>query len=119
MVNKTIPEYFADATVNLSLSGGMVRIDFGSVQGDPANPQANPELVPCHRLIIPLNGFLKMFGDLNGMVQKLEQNGVLGRANPNQTPAGASPVQTTNPVANEYKLDSRGVPAGTAPQTKK
>ena len=103
MTNKFIPEYFADTTVNISLTAGLVRIDFGSIQSDPSNPQNNPELVVCHRLVMPLNGFIKMFGDFNGMVQKLEQSGVLGRTN-NQA-AGATGA------ANEFKLDARGMPA--------
>ncbi len=111
MPQKIIPEYFADTTINLSLTSGMVRIDFGSVQTDPTNPQADPELLPCHRLIMPLNGFLKMFGDLNGMVQKLEQNGVLGRTQqPAQMPQNPQNPQPAANMASDFRLDSRGLP---------
>ncbi|MDI9313252.1 MAG: hypothetical protein QM529_01040 [Hydrotalea sp.] len=122
MANNLIPEHFADTTVNISLTGGLVRIDFGSIRPDPDNPQNTPELSTCHRVIMPLNGFIKMFGDLNGMVQKLEQSGVLGRTNQaGGQPAGQGmgqgmgqamgPATAHSNLANEFRLDTRGMPA--------
>lgn len=73
---------FADALINISLTGPLVRLEFAS-----ANPTATQDgkqevkLVPTQQLVMPLEGFIRSFGLQENVIKKLIADGVL---KPNQ-----------------------------------
>lgn len=71
---------FADAAVNIAMTGSLVRIDLGTVTHDP-NQQATDKpavrLNTNQQLIMPLEGFLRLFGMQEQMVKKLIADGVI------------------------------------------
>ena len=71
---------FADAAVNIAITGSLVRIDLGTVIPDP-NQQATDKpgvrLNTNQQLVMPLEGFLRLFGMQEQMVKKLITDGVI------------------------------------------
>jgi hypothetical protein len=71
---------FADAAVNIAMTGSLVRIDLGTVTPDP-NQQATDKprvrLNTNQQLVMPLEGFLRLFGMQEQIVKKLIADGVI------------------------------------------
>ncbi|MCX8515439.1 MAG: hypothetical protein ORN57_00380 [Alphaproteobacteria bacterium] len=107
--NHSLPEYFADTNINISFTSGLVRIEFGSLQPNKDFTDSQPQLVPCNRLVLPLNGFLKMVKDCNGMIEKLQAGGVLGTNKSTDNTSDTDDQHAATP--NPFKLDSSAFPA--------
>ncbi len=71
-------ENFFDGTTNITVMGGMVRVDMGVLVADPNNPNA-PVLESRERFVTPLQGFIKMYDDFTKIIQKLEEGGMVKR----------------------------------------
>lgn len=89
-------EVFADGVGWIGFHAGVVRIEFfsygtpstgealpGAAPGKPAEKE--PERVPCQRIVMPLEGFMRSLGAMNDLVKKLEEGGMILRR-----PAGAA-----------------------------
>lgn len=67
---------FADRIVNITLTGPMIRIEFGTL-ALPATEGAAPKLVPSQTLVMPLDGFLASFGMLESVIRKMVADGIV------------------------------------------
>jgi hypothetical protein len=77
---------FVDAMGNITVTGNLIRIDFIRMAGiDPEAKQAKFEL--SHRLVMPLEGFLRSLDMQEKVRQQLVKDGVL---NLQQRPKEAS-----------------------------
>jgi hypothetical protein len=69
---------FADTILNISVTGGLVRIDLGTVV--PAPTDENPQALKgtqTQQLVMPLDGFINAFNTQESLVKKLVADGVL------------------------------------------
>lgn len=93
-------EVFADGIGEISLSGGMVRIDLVSLVGSQNNESDKPRLEPKTRIIMPPEGFLRSFGAMENLVKQLidaglirpregAENAPVGKMSGNSAQAGA------------------------------
>lgn len=70
-------EIFADGVGEISLSGGMVRMDLVSMVGSQNNENDKPRLEPKTRIIMPPEGFLRSFGAMENLVKQLIDAGLI------------------------------------------
>ncbi len=69
-------DQFADVIGNISLAGGVVRIDFMRITNiDPETKQAQFEF--SHRLVMPLEGFLRSMEVQEKVKEQLIKDGVI------------------------------------------
>ena len=69
---------FADALVNLSVTGNLVRLDLGVMSlAQTTDNKQDVRLVTNQQLVMPLDGFLKAFNAQEQLIKKLIQEGVL------------------------------------------
>lgn len=69
-------DYFADAIGNVAITGSLVRIDYVRLQGaDPEKQQLKYEF--SHRLVMPIEGFIRSMDMMDKLRQKLIDDGVL------------------------------------------
>jgi hypothetical protein len=71
--------HFADAAINISMTGSLVRIDFGTVVPAASNDAEKREVKvsQSHQLVMPLEGFLRLYGMQEQVVKKLIADGVI------------------------------------------
>lgn len=70
-------EIFADGIGEISLSGGMVRLDLVSLVGSQNNENDKPRLEPKTRIVMPPEGFLRSFGAMENLVKQLIDAGLI------------------------------------------
>lgn len=69
-------DYFADMVGNVAITGNLVRIDYMRLAGaDAEKKQLKFEL--SHRLVMPVEGFLRSLEMMEKLKQKLIDDGVL------------------------------------------
>ena len=107
------PEVFADGMGEITLSGGMVRIDLVCLSASNKDSEGRPELELRQRLVMPPDGFLRSFSAMEDLVQKLIKAGVVKQRDqtnlvatspdmpkpptaPKSTPQSASPPKSPN-----------------------
>ncbi|MCF8210342.1 MAG: hypothetical protein K9K38_13230, partial [Rhodoferax sp.] len=61
---------FADRLTNITVTGNLIRLEFGSLQ--PATTEGQqPQLLASQTLVMPLEGFLPSFGMMDTILKKL------------------------------------------------
>ena len=70
-------ESFADGIGEITLSGGMVRMDFVTLQGSQKDPENKPQLEFSQRVIMPPDGFLRSFSAMESLVKQLIDAGLV------------------------------------------
>ena len=70
---------FVDGAARVQIVAGVVRIDFGEV-GEGEGEEAPKTLEPTLRMAMPLDGFLRTFGVFQNVVEKMEKDGLISRA---------------------------------------
>jgi hypothetical protein len=79
-----LPEIYADTMGEITLSGGMVRIDLVSLAGSSQSKEGQqPKLEPRMRVIMSPDGFLRSFGAMENLVKQLVDAGLV-KQRPNQ-----------------------------------
>lgn len=79
-------QFFADIISGIAVTGNLVRIDFASLaENQPADAKEARRFNVTHRVVIPLEGFLRGMGAQQGVMQKLVEAGVV---KVQQQPAG-------------------------------
>ena len=73
-------DYYADLIGNITVTGHLVRIDF--LSQEPPSPHQPPQqqgapLKFAHRLVMPLDGFLRSLGVQEQLRAKLIEDGVV------------------------------------------
>jgi hypothetical protein len=89
-------EIYADGIGEISLAGGMVRMDLVSLVGSQQDANNKPHLEPKCRLILPPEGFLRSFSAMENLVKQLVEAGLVKRRDDVD---GAAPTAgTANPA---------------------
>lgn len=74
-------DYYADLIGNITVTGNVVRIDFLSQVTPPAQQQDTPQqdvhFQVSHRLVMPLDGFLRSLGVQEQIRAKLLADGII------------------------------------------
>lgn len=89
-------EIFADGIGEISLSGGMVRMDLVSLIGSQQDQNNKPRLQNKCRVILPPEGFLRSFSAMENLVKQLIDAGLV-RPRDGADAAGGS-GNSANPV---------------------
>jgi len=71
------PIIFADSMGEITLSGGMVRIDLVSLVGSQSDESNKPHLEATHRVVMPPDGFLRSFSSMETLVKQLVDAGLV------------------------------------------
>ncbi len=69
-------EHFADGIGEITLSGGMVRMDLFTITGK-SEKEDRPEVRVNDRIIMPPEGFLRSFSAMEDLVKKLVDAGII------------------------------------------
>ena len=71
---------FADTLTSVSVRDGVVRLEFGEMEGAPSKegegkeaPGKAPVLVPRHRVAMPVAGFERSMGAMSKVLRHLKQ----------------------------------------------
>jgi len=72
-----LEEYFADGIGEITLAGGMVRMDLVSLTGKQGEEGNEPRLEATRRIIMPPDGFLRSFGAMENLVKQLVDAGLV------------------------------------------
>ena len=73
-------DYYADLIGNITVTGHLVRIDFLSQASPASHQQPQPQgaqFQVAHRLVMPLDGFLRSLGVQEQLRAKLIEDGVV------------------------------------------
>lgn len=70
-------ESYADGIGEITLSGGMVRMDLVTLQGSQKDPENKPKLELSQRIIMPPDGFLRSFSAMENLVKQLIDAGLV------------------------------------------
>lgn len=70
-------ELFADGVGEISLVGGMVRIDWVSLSATEKDASGQPALEVRQRMVLPPEGFLRVFSAMEDLVKQLVDAGVI------------------------------------------
>ncbi|QEG23453.1 hypothetical protein [Mariniblastus fucicola] len=70
-------EFFADGIGEITLAGGMVRMDLVSLTGKQGDDANQPRLEPTRRIVMPPDGFLRSFGAMENLVKQLVDAGIV------------------------------------------
>ncbi len=70
-------EIFADGIGEITLSGGMVRLDLVTLVGSQNDENNKPRLEASQRIIMPPDGFLRSFSAMENLVKQLIDAGLV------------------------------------------
>ena len=89
-------EIYADGIGEITLSGGMVRMDLFTLVGSQKDPENKPRMEFSRRVIMPPDGFLRSFSAMENLVKQLIEAGLV------KTREGEDgPVITEKPVSGD------------------
>jgi len=87
-------ESFADGIGEITLSGGMVRMDLVTLTGSQNDTENKPRLEFSQRVIMPPDGFLRSFSAMENLVKQLIDAGLVkprdGEQPPNVAQSGGT-----------------------------
>ncbi|QNM98299.1 hypothetical protein [Chitinimonas koreensis] len=72
-------QIFVDGVEEVSIVGGVVRVDLFSYAPGPRGADKRPPRELVERLCLPPEAFLQMYGALDGMVKQLQERGLVQR----------------------------------------
>ena len=84
-------EVFADGIGEITLAGGMVRMDLVTLVGNQNDKENPPKLQFCRRVVMPPDGFLRSFSAMENLVKQLIEAGLV---KPRDGETGGNPVST-------------------------
>ena len=70
-------EFFADGIGEITLAGGMVRMDLVTLVGSQNNPENKPRLELSKRIVMPPDGFFRSFSAMENLVKQLIEAGLV------------------------------------------
>ncbi len=86
-------EVYVDGAGQIHYAGGMIRLDFITIQPNGDNGEVvKPEVK--ERVIMTPQGFLSVYGTMNQLVNKLVESGVLGKKE-DEPAEESTPVKTS------------------------
>lgn len=90
-----LEEFFADGIGEITLAGGMVRMDLVSLTGKQGEDGNEPRLEASRRIVMPPDGFLRSFGAMENLVKQLVDAGIV-KQREGAPPAVASATAPTS-----------------------
>ena len=84
-------DIFADGIGEITLSGGMVRMDLVTLVGSQNNPEDKPRLETSQRVVMPPDGFLRSFSAMENLVKQLIDAGLVKPKDGEQAAPAAQP----------------------------
>ena len=103
-------ELFADTINDVTLSGGMVRIDLVSLDSPSTDTESSqPAMALRQRVVMPPDGFLHAFSLLENLIRQLEEKGVISR-NQGDTSAPDAPVPASETDASPEEASQNASP---------
>tara|TARA_R110000787_G_scaffold221535_1_gene330207 strand:+ start:11350 stop:11721 length:372 start_codon:yes stop_codon:yes gene_type:complete len=103
--NPTAPEIYADRAASLALRGNVARITFASDRAG-SDPH-EPESVVSGHLAMSVRGFLQLYGQMQSVVQQMEQSGLLKMQGES---AKTTPKQAQNTDSKAKKPETKRKP---------
>ena len=95
--------HFADGIGEITLAGGMVRMDLVTMVGRPKDGEEQPNLQVTGRVVMPPDGFLRSFSAMENLVKQLIDAGLVkprdggaGNAASTDGPGSAEPPKSPN-----------------------
>lgn len=88
-------EIYADGIGEISLSGGMVRMDLVSLVGSQQDQDNKPKLKNKCRIVLPPEGFLRSFSAMENLVKQLIDAGLV---RPRDAGDGSAAAGSANPA---------------------
>ena len=85
-------DFFADGIGEITLSGGMVRMDLVTLVGSQNDPENKPRLELSRRIVMPPDGFLRSFSAMENLVKQLIEAGLVKPRDGEQPAAAEKPV---------------------------
>jgi hypothetical protein len=85
-------DYFADGIGEITLSGGMVRMDLVTLVGTQNDPENKPRLELSKRIVMPPDGFLRSFSAMENLVKQLIDAGLVKPRDGEQPVSAAKPA---------------------------
>ena len=79
-------ELFADTISGIGINKGVIRMDFVSQSATEKNAKGQPLDEFRQRIVMPVEGFLRMQAMMQSMMQKLQDAGALTPRQPNGAP---------------------------------
>lgn len=70
-------DIFADGIGEITLSGGMVRMDLVTLVGKQGDKENQPKLEFSQRVVMPPDGFLRSFSAMENLVKQLIDAGLV------------------------------------------
>ncbi len=94
-------EIFADGIGELTLSGGMVRLDLVTLVGSQNDENNKPRLEVRQRIVMPPDGFLRSFSAMENLIKQLVDAGLVqprdgAAVNPSNSIQTAPPSKSPN-----------------------
>lgn len=83
---------YTDGVDNVTLAGGMVRLNLFHYEGSPIEGQQELPRVVDQQLVLPAAAFMRAFESMQRFVEELEKSGVVHRTAPDPNPAPARAV---------------------------
>lgn len=93
-------DLFADGIGEITLSGGMVRMDLVTLVGSQKDDK-QPHLEVSQRIVMPPDGFLRSFSAMEDLVKQLVEAGVIQKRDSVSTGEG-----TVNPNGGTFQATS-------------
>ena len=81
-------QIFADGVANVTMTSGVLRIDFDRVAAGRADGGEPPPREPALRLLMPLEGFVQAMATLERVIAEMERRGLVRR----QPAGGTAPT---------------------------
>ena len=92
-------DIFADGIGEITLAGGMVRMDLVTLVGSQNDAEEKPRLEASQRVVMPPDGFLRSFSAMENLVKQLIDAGLVKPRDGDN--AGESPVAAGDTATNE------------------
>lgn len=93
-------ELFVDGIGEIGMMGGVVRVDLVSLSTQQRDAEGKPSMVFRQRLILPPEGFLRMFTTMQGLLNRLEEAGVVKRVSGEPTVVAETQAAPSSPNFN-------------------
>ena len=89
-------QIYADGIGEITLSGGMIRMDLVTMIGSQKDKDNPPKLEVRERIVMPPDGFLRSFSAMENLVKQLVDAGLV-KPRDGETPISASTNQPNDP----------------------
>lgn len=94
-------DIFVDGVGGIAVTGTLVRIDLLSL-AEPGTKETQPKFQSTQRLVMPLDGFVRMFGAAENVMKKLVEAGVVTLNKPEEAKSASITVNEAEAVSPNF-----------------